>query len=105
MSKEFTREEKLKYMRMLMWDYHYPPEECLEVLEGKRKTVGHYTEETLFRKLLESFPWFTIIRLLPLERIKELLTENVIQKLRFNSLKKSYAFIRERLQENISHSG
>lgn len=56
MSKMFSKKEKLKYMRMLMWDYHYPPEECLEVLEGKRKTVGHYTEQTLFRKLLESFP-------------------------------------------------
>jgi hypothetical protein len=99
-----TREEKIKLMKPLMWDYKYSYEECLEVLEGKRKTVGHYTEETLFRKLLESYPWFTIINLLPLERIMELLTEQTIQKLRFDSLKKHYAFIKTRLQKNLSNS-
>lgn len=97
----FTKERKLELMKGLMWDYDIPPEHCLEVLEGKRKKAGHYTKETLFRKLLESYRWFTVLQILPLERISELLTENVVKSLRFQSLSSNYEFIRQRLQKTL----
>lgn len=50
---EFTRLEKLSYMKSLMWDYHIPPEQCLDVLEGKQPYAGHYNEVALFKKLIE----------------------------------------------------
>lgn len=92
-------------MMGIMWDYHFPPEECLGVLEGKKKTVGHYNETTIFIKLLESYRWFTILELLPLSRINEILTENLIQSLRFKSLQTQYAFVRERLQKTLPVTG
>ena len=98
-------EERLELMRGLMWDYNIEPEHCLEVLEGTREKAGHYNEETLFRKLLESYRWFTILKILPPERILELLTENVINSLRFKSLSNNYAFIRKELQGALSASG
>jgi len=84
-----------------MWDYDIPPEHCLDVLEGKREKAGHYTEETLFRKLLESYRWFTILKLLPPERILELLTDNVINSLRFKSLSERYAFVKQQLERAL----
>ncbi|MDP1620917.1 MAG: hypothetical protein Q8M08_01125 [Bacteroidales bacterium] len=98
-------EERLDLMRSLMWDYNIAPEQCLEVLEGKREKAGHYTEATLFRKLLESFSWFTILKIIPPERILQLLTDKTIQSLRFKSLTTRYEFIRSRLQESLSASG
>jgi len=97
----FPYEKKLDLMRGLMWDYNIPPEHCLEVLEGKREKAGHYTEATLFRKLLESYRWFTIIKIIPPERVLELLTDNVIRSLRFKSLSERYAFIRKELQRTL----
>lgn len=97
----FSYERKLELMCGLMWDYHYPPEECLEVLEGKQDYVGHYDEKKLFRKLLESYPWFTILGIITPERIMELLTEDVVRSLRFKSLAKRYEFIRSRLPEAL----
>ena len=101
----FSRMEKLKLMKGLMWDYNIPPEHCLEVLEGSRKTAGHYNEATLFRKLLESYPWFTVLKILTVERISELLTEKVIQSLRFKSIRTAYEFVRKRLSEAVPASG
>ncbi len=98
-------DERLHFMRSLMWDYNIAPEDCLEVLEGKRKMAGHYTEETLFRKLLESFSWFTILSIITPERILQLLTEKTIQSLRFKSLTRRYEFIRSRLQKALSVTG
>ena len=97
--------ERLNLMRSLMWDYNIAPEHCLEVLEGKREKAGHYTEATLFRKLLESYRWFTILTIIPPERILELLTDNVIQSLRFKSLSERYAFIRKELQRTLQITG
>ncbi len=98
-------EERLNLMRSLMWDYNIPPEHCLEVLEGTREKAGHYTESTLFRKLLESFSWFTVLYVLPPERILRLLTDKNLQSLRFKSLTTRYEFIRSRLQKSLSAAG
>ena len=84
-----------------MWDYNIPPEHCLQVLEGKRELAGHYNEKTLFRKLIESFPWYTIMLVLDMKRIKSLLTEDIIQSLRFRSLSDIYEFISSRLPKTI----
>ncbi len=80
-----------------MWDYDIPPEQCLEVLEGSRNMAGHYNDLSLFRKLIESYRWFTVIRLLPPERISALLTDDLISRLRFDWLKKQYTFIKYEL--------
>lgn len=97
--------ERLDLMRSLMWDYNIAPEHCLGVLEGKREKAGHYTEATLFRKLLESFRWFTIIKIISPERVLELLTDDVIRSLRFKSLSDRYAFIRKELQRTLQVTG
>ena len=97
-------DERLSLMRSLMWDYNIEPEHCLEVLEGKREKAGHYTEETLFRKLLESYSWFTILTIIPTDRILILLTDSTIKSLRFKSLTSRYEFIRSRLRKALSDS-
>ncbi len=96
-----SREEKLDLLRRLMWDYNIAPEECLEALEGARTKAGHYTDETLFRKLIESYPWFTVLKLLPRERILQLMSDQTIQSIRNKSLISRYEFIRTRLQKII----
>ncbi len=102
---EFTREEKLSLMKSLMWDYDIPPEHCLEVLEGTREQAGHYDEYGLFRKMIESYRWYTVIRVLPPERVSELLTENLIAGLRFDWLNKQYTFIKNELPRTLQTSG
>ncbi|MFH1320731.1 MAG: hypothetical protein ABII90_08785 [Bacteroidota bacterium] len=88
-------------MKGLMWDYNIPPEHCLEVLEGVRENAGHYNEATLFRKLIESYRWFTVLKILSIERITELLTDDIVKSLRFKSIKTNYEFIRKRLSKAI----
>lgn len=100
----YSYEKKIELMQQIMWDYHFSPHECLEVLEGKRKTVGHYNEYTLFRKLLESYRWYSIMEILPLERISKLLTKEVVNSLRMPSMRKCYEFVFERLQKTLSSS-
>ncbi|MEX0681615.1 MAG: hypothetical protein WD097_09560 [Balneolales bacterium] len=99
------RTEKISFMKSLMWDYELSPEHCLEVLEGKRKTAGHYNAEMLFQKLIESYRWFTVLKILSPDRIYELLTEDVLDKLRNKKLAEHYRFLKSELQRELQITG
>ena len=84
-----------------MWDYSVSVCDMDELLNGKIDKAGHYTREKLFAKILIGLPWYTIIQLLPVENIKEMLTDEVIGALWPRSVKKQYEYIRKRLQEAL----
>jgi len=97
--------EKNRIYRQIVWDYDISPEEIEAVIKGEIKTAGHYTREGLFRKFIETYPWFTITALFDINEIRTLLTESTISMLRSQDLRKKYKFIRERLQQIISDAG
>jgi hypothetical protein len=93
--------KKLKLLSNLMWDYDIPAEKCLDLLLGKIPMVAHYTPESLFKKLLESYSWFTVLEIMPAESIKQLLSADLIEKLRTPKLRSRYDFIRHRISELV----
>ncbi|MFZ2796776.1 MAG: hypothetical protein WAZ38_14465 [Prolixibacteraceae bacterium] len=96
---------KRELLGKLMWDYKFPADELEALLEGRKQQVGHYTRSMLFQKIIETFPWFTVLEFFPPEEIRQLLTKELIQKLRTPSLRKKYGFVYERLQEVIPIAG
>ena len=62
-----------------MWDYSISPGDMEKLLNGKIEKAGHYTREKLFAKMLTGLPWYTIIQLLPVENVKIMLTDKLIQ--------------------------
>jgi len=99
-----TREIK-KLLGQILWDYNISEEEVENVLKGEARLAGHYTRDALFCKLLESYPWFTIIRLFTPQEIKDMLSDDIIKRLRSPSLRQKYEFVKERLQEIIPDTG
>ena len=88
-----------------MWDYSITPVDMEELLDGKIDKAGHYTREKLFANILAGLPWYTIIQLIPVETIKEMLTDEVIGELWPKSVQKQYEYVRKRLQETLPTSG
>ncbi len=98
-------DEKLLLFRQIVWDYKIPPEDIEAVLHGEKEAAGHLNREAIFLRLLESYSWFTILQLLPVDEIKALLNEQTIKKLRTPGLRKNYEYVRQRLQEIIPTAG
>lgn len=90
-----------KLLSQISWDYNLPVRDVHALIEGKIDQAGHYTRSAFFKKLLESYPWFTILQILPVGEIKKLMTDEVINSLRSPSLKQNYEFIKHRLHEVI----
>jgi hypothetical protein len=98
-------EERHILFRQIMWDYNISPVDIDAVLQGKRETIGHYNKQAIFIKLLESFSWFTILQLFSPEELRELLSDDVVKKLRFKSLRIKYEFVQKRLQQLVPVAG
>lgn len=88
-----------------MWDYSISAGEMEELLGGKIDKAGHYTREKLFAKMLIGLPWYTIIQLVPVEKVKEMLTDKVIGVLWPKSIQKKYEYVKKRLQEALPDAG
>ena len=95
------KQQRHKILESVMWDYSISAAEMEDLLDGKIDKAGHYTCEQLFAKMLTGLPWYTIIRLVPVERVKEMLTDKVIGILWPESVRKKYRYVRKRLQEAL----
>lgn len=93
-----NQNERISLLKQLMWDYNISPDSVDKVLSGEEKYAGHYDRQKLFIKTLESFPWFTVLKIFTLEEVRELLTPLVISKLRSRDLQQKYEFLRKKLQ-------
>ena len=84
-----------------MWDNSLSPDDIEALLQGMNEKIGRYDKNAVFIKLLESFSWFTILQLFSPEELRNLLSDDVVKRLRFKSLKTKYEFVQKRLQSLV----
>ncbi len=87
--------------RQLMWDYNISPQEIEKLINGETQFAGHYDKKGLFIKVLENYPWYIVLQIFDIKTIKELLTDDTIEKLRMEDMKNKYRYVKKRLQEII----
>lgn len=92
---------KEKIYRQLMWDYNISPEEIDMLVNGEAEFAGHYDIEKLFIKMLNNFPYFTVLQIFGIDAVVELLTDKTIKRLRFEEAQKKYSYVKKRLQKII----
>jgi hypothetical protein len=98
------KQQRHKALQSVMWDSSVSISDIEAMVDGKTEIAGHYTRERLFIKILIGLPWFTIISLFPVEKVREMLTDEVIHSLWPKSVKKQYEYVRKRLQEALPDS-
>lgn len=86
-------------LKKLLWDYDINTLQIYELILGKREKVFHFTREKFFIRMLEHLTWNEIFKVLPVDIIKELLTEETISKLRFPGMKAKYEYARKVLHK------
>jgi hypothetical protein len=91
-------------LKLIMWDYDISVQEMESLISGNTPKAGHYTRETLFIKMASGLPWFTLLDIFGAEKIKELLTDDVIKRIWPESIQKKYRYVRKRLHEALPDS-
>jgi hypothetical protein len=93
-------------LKSIIWDYDVDPDELYGVVTGQRQKAGPFTFDRLFVRMLERLSWYELVDLLGMEYIKEHLTEDIIGKIRFKTLRGRYETVRKLLSGHpVSFSG
>ena len=83
----------------LFWDIEIDPDKLYDLLNGKIQRIGHVDAPNLFYRILMTLDWYSILRIVPHERMKELLSDTVLDRIRFKDLKDKYLYAKQ----NILH--
>jgi len=78
----------------LCWDTDVDPDQLSRLLRGDIEKVGHIDRANLFRRLLTTYDWYTLLALIPPDRLREALSEAVLDDLHPASLKERYRYAR-----------
>ena len=79
----------------LCWDVKVNPDQLQSLLKGEIEKVGHIDVANLYYRMLMTYDWYTILKIIPREKLPELLSEFVIEKIRFKDLKDRYLYARK----------
>ena len=82
------------YFKQLCWDTNLSEEELEELLWGKQTMIRGITSQNIYVKLLSSYNWYTLLKITGKEKLREILTDNVIKKLKSKTLQQKYYYAR-----------
>ncbi|MFZ1729604.1 MAG: four helix bundle protein [Bacteroidota bacterium] len=78
----------------MLWDVNVNPENALRVLDGTSTESGRLDRTAIYVKLLGSYSWHTLLRIIPTDHLTEALSDDVLQRLWPVSLRKRYEYAR-----------
>ena len=93
--KQLSQEEKEKISMRLFWDMKTEPSELLNFLDNEDSYTKDPNALKFFRRLLVSCDWYTILKLISLEKLREILSDQMIESLFPADLKKRYLYVRK----------
>lgn len=93
-------------LQPILWDYQLDPYEFYETALGRRERVGWFTQERALLRMLERLSWYDLIQLFGIEHLTQLLTQELVSRIRIPQLREKYELARKALQgETVSFSG
>ena len=79
----------------LYWDVEVQPDQLYGLLKGEIERIGHVDIQNLYYRMLTTYDWYTILRIVPTDKLSDLLSDAVIDKIRFKNLKEKFLYARE----------
>ena len=84
------REKIIQNLDRAFWDVKHDPEALYLLLMGQKTQDGGMDRDRLFRRLLETYNWYTLLDMVPPNALPDLLSPKVTGSLRNASLRERY---------------
>ncbi len=85
-------------LKMAFWDYNYTADELYDVLYHDAQ-IGYMTKARIYQRLMETFSWYKLLEIVPLEELTNQLTDDMIKRLRGKALQNRYFHVARILRE------
>ena len=92
--KPFSDTEMKNMLSRLYWDVSVEPEQLYGLLKGEIERIGHVDILNLYYRMLMTFDWYTILRIVPTDKLGDLLSDPVLDRIRFRDLKEKFLYAR-----------
>ncbi len=98
--KPLPKKQKLNILSNLYWDLQISAEEIYAVLYNQPGHKECPVEETnIYRRMLTTLDWYTILKILPADKMRFLLQDKVLQGIFPKDLQKKYQYVRSVLYQ------
>jgi hypothetical protein len=88
-----------KLRSLLFWDTKVNPDELLRLFTGKIERIGSIDRSNLYYRILTSYDWYTILKIVSPSDLKTILDDDIINRIYPKSLKEKYIYARNVLSE------
>lgn len=93
--KMLSEPEIKNMLSRLYWDVKVQPDQLHELLKGKIERIGHVDILNLYYRMLMTYDWYTILKIVPADKLGELLSDAVLERIRFKDLKEKFLYARQ----------
>jgi len=77
-------------LKKYFWDYNFSEKELNELLNGKRKKVGHIEIEDLYARIITMTRWYEALDIIGKKNVEIILSEKVLKKIYPESVRKKF---------------
>ena len=92
-----TKKETKILLSRLYWDVDVDPEHLYQLLTGEKDRIEHIDIHNLYYRILTTLNWYDILNIIAPEKLGELLSDSVLDKIRFKDLKEKYLYARKQI--------
>ena len=97
--RHLSKNEKIEMLSKLYWDMDVEPEQLYRMLDGETEAIEYIDRSDLYARLLSTYDWYTLLKLVPTKNLKHALSDQVISRLYPKELKDRYLYAREVLSK------
>lgn len=94
-----SKREKDKLLSRLYWDRNVELSKLYHLLYGETDECEYLDKTNLFCRLLSTYDWYTLLKLIPLSKSNDILSEQVLNRLYPKELKKKFLYARKILSK------
>ncbi len=95
--KKLSKPKIESLLAQLYWDTHVKPGDLYRLLKGEIDEIGHIDKLNLYYRILKTFDWYTILKIIPQKDLIDLLSDNVLGRIHPKDLKNKYHYARSGL--------
>ena len=96
--KPLPTEEKKRKLSLAFWDLKVNPDLLLNLLDGDIREAEGIEKKDLYRRLLGTYDWYTLLKIVPREKLSQMLDDSVLDGLFPKDLKEKYLYARKLLR-------
>ncbi len=92
---QYSKEEKITHLSCLYWDLEIDSEQLYGLLEGEIEETPLVSRSNLYCRLLKTYGWYKLLKLVPEEMLKDMLNDTVLSRLHPKDLRDRFIYARQ----------